>query len=156
MNRAILGKRGDLWGTRALLCAFSLTAAVSAFGADAVPPAPVSTAAVSTSQTALTATEPATPAASGNKLQSIDVQPLAGKRVQLTMHMSAPPQQPTSFALEKPARISFDLPNTSLSLAVAADRCLEWRCRQRHRRGVERAVTRGARSDRADAVSDTH
>src|SRR5262249_31136750 len=39
-----------------------------------------------------------------------------GKRVQLRLHMSAPAVKPTSFALEKPARISLDLPNTTLSL----------------------------------------
>src|SRR5882724_9837644 len=49
-------------------------------------------------------------------LQAIDVQPLAGQQVQVTMRMSAPPPQPLSFTIDNPARISFDLPNTTLAL----------------------------------------
>jgi len=52
-----------------------------------------------------------------NKLQSIDVQTLAGKQVQLTLHMSGPAPEPLAFTIDKPARISLDLPNTSLALA---------------------------------------
>ena len=49
-------------------------------------------------------------------LQAIDVQPLAGQQLQLTMRLSAPPQQPMSFTIDNPARISFDLPSTTLAL----------------------------------------
>jgi type IV pilus assembly protein PilQ len=49
-------------------------------------------------------------------LQAIDVQPLAGQQLQLTMRLSAPAPQPLSFTIDNPARISFDLPNTTLAL----------------------------------------
>jgi type IV pilus assembly protein PilQ len=49
-------------------------------------------------------------------LQSIDVQPLSGQQLQLTLHLSAPAPQPLSFTIDNPARISFDLPNTTLAL----------------------------------------
>jgi type IV pilus assembly protein PilQ len=49
-------------------------------------------------------------------LQAIDVQPLAGQQLQLTMRLSAPPPQPMSFTIDNPARISFDLPGTTLAL----------------------------------------
>jgi type IV pilus assembly protein PilQ len=49
-------------------------------------------------------------------LQAIDVQPLAGQQLQLTMRLSAPAPQPLSFTIDNPARISLDLPNTTLAL----------------------------------------
>src|SRR5215471_14648733 len=49
-------------------------------------------------------------------LQSIDVQPLPGQQVQVTMHLSGPAPQPLSFTINNPARISFDLPNTTLAI----------------------------------------
>src|SRR5580698_3405977 len=49
-------------------------------------------------------------------LQAIDVQPLPGQQLQVTMHLSAPAPQPLSFTIDNPARISFDLPNTQLAL----------------------------------------
>jgi len=49
-------------------------------------------------------------------LQAIDVQPLAGQQLQLTMRLSGPAPQPLSFTIDNPARISLDLPNTSLAL----------------------------------------
>jgi type IV pilus assembly protein PilQ len=49
-------------------------------------------------------------------LQAIDVQPLPGQQLQLTMRLSAPAPQPLSFTIDNPARISFDLPNTTLAL----------------------------------------
>src|SRR6201999_516789 len=52
----------------------------------------------------------------GPKLESIDVQPLPGQQVQLTMHLSGPAPQPLSFTIDNPARISFDLPGTTLAL----------------------------------------
>src|SRR5215831_5941727 len=58
------------------------------------------------------------PAAAADQpaLQSIDVQPLAGQQLQLTLHLSGPAPQPLSFTIDNPARISFDLPNTTLAL----------------------------------------
>ena len=53
----------------------------------------------------------------GPKLEAIDVQPLPGQQVQITMRLSGPAPQPLSFTIDNPARISFDLPNTSLALA---------------------------------------
>ncbi|MGH8140588.1 MAG: type IV pilus secretin PilQ [Steroidobacteraceae bacterium] len=52
----------------------------------------------------------------GLKLEAIDVQPLPGQQVQLTMRLSGPAPQPLSFTIDNPARISFDLPNTTLAL----------------------------------------
>src|ERR1700741_4767186 len=49
-------------------------------------------------------------------LQTIDVQPLPGQQLQLTLHLSAPAAQPLSFTIDNPARISLDLPNTTLAL----------------------------------------
>jgi type IV pilus assembly protein PilQ len=54
--------------------------------------------------------------AATNQLQSIDVQKIGGKQVQLTLHLSGPAPEPLSFTIEKPARISLDLPNTGLAL----------------------------------------
>jgi type IV pilus assembly protein PilQ len=49
-------------------------------------------------------------------LQAVDVQPLPGQQLQLTMHLSGPAPQPLSFTIDNPARISFDLPGTTLAL----------------------------------------
>jgi type IV pilus assembly protein PilQ len=54
--------------------------------------------------------------AATNQLQSIDVQKIGGKQVQLTLHLSGPAPEPLSFTIDKPARISLDLPNTGLAL----------------------------------------
>jgi type IV pilus assembly protein PilQ len=62
---------------------------------------------------AATATAPAAPT---NALQSIDVQTLSGNQLQLTLHLSGPAPEPLSFTIDKPARISLDLPNTTLAL----------------------------------------
>src|SRR6202161_1666004 len=51
------------------------------------------------------------------KLESIDVQTLSGQQVQLKLHMSGPAPKPLPFTIDKPARIAFDLPNTTLALA---------------------------------------
>ncbi|MGA8708236.1 MAG: AMIN domain-containing protein, partial [Steroidobacteraceae bacterium] len=56
-------------------------------------------------------------AAAGNQLQSIDVQKLNGNQLQLTLHLSGPAPEPLAFTVDKPARISLDIPNTSLSLS---------------------------------------
>jgi type IV pilus assembly protein PilQ len=49
-------------------------------------------------------------------LQAIDVQPLPGQQLQLTMRLSGPAPQPLAFTIDNPARISVDLPNTTLAL----------------------------------------
>src|SRR5271155_5762898 len=51
------------------------------------------------------------------QLQSIDVQTLSGQQVQLKLHMRGPAPEPLPFTIDKPARIAFDLPNTTLALA---------------------------------------
>jgi type IV pilus assembly protein PilQ len=50
------------------------------------------------------------------KLEAIDVQTLSGQQVQLKLHMSGPAPEPLPFTIDKPARIAFDLPNTTLAL----------------------------------------
>src|SRR3981081_841056 len=55
----------------------------------------------------------------GPKLEAIDVQPLPGQQVQITLRMSGPAPQPLSFTIDNPARISFDLPGTTLALPSA-------------------------------------
>jgi type IV pilus assembly protein PilQ len=63
-------------------------------------------------------TLPSSPARAqdGPKLEAIDVQPLPGQQVQITMRLSGAAPQPLSFTIDNPARISFDLPNTVLAL----------------------------------------
>src|ERR1700728_1496223 len=55
-------------------------------------------------------------AATPNTLQTIDVQTLSSNQLQLTLHMSGPAPEPLSFTIDKPARISLDLPNTTLTM----------------------------------------
>jgi type IV pilus assembly protein PilQ len=55
-------------------------------------------------------------AADPNKLESIEVQTLSGQQVQLKLHLSGPPAEPMPFTIDKPARIAFDLPDTTLAL----------------------------------------
>jgi len=45
------------------------------------------------------------------------VQKISSSQLQLTLHMSGPAPEPLAFTIDKPARISLDLPNTSLALA---------------------------------------
>jgi len=61
---------------------------------------------------------PAAPARSAEQpaLQSVDVQPLPGQQLQITMRLSGSAPQPMSFTIDNPARISFDLPNTTLAM----------------------------------------
>jgi type IV pilus assembly protein PilQ len=66
---------------------------------------------------ALSAIGIAARAADPVKLESIDVQTLAGQQVQLKLHMSGPAPEPLPFTIDKPARIAFDLPNTTLAVA---------------------------------------
>ena len=51
-----------------------------------------------------------------NKLESIDVQTLAGQQMQLTLRHSSPPSEPVAFTIDNPARISLDLANTAIAL----------------------------------------
>ena len=67
--------------------------------------------------TAGAADAPATPAVSGNKVLSIDVQPMVGKGGLLIITTSGPAPQPVSFTIDNPARISIDLPDTTLAVA---------------------------------------
>src|SRR3569833_83824 len=52
----------------------------------------------------------------GPKLEAIDVQPLPGQQVQITMRLSGPAPQPLSFTIDNPARISFVLFGLLLAL----------------------------------------
>jgi type IV pilus assembly protein PilQ len=58
----------------------------------------------------------ASAAEGGNTLQSVDVQPLGTQGVQVVLTTSGPAPQPNAFAIDNPARISLDLPATSLGL----------------------------------------
>jgi type IV pilus assembly protein PilQ len=64
------------------------------------------------------AVAPGTPALAAEQpsLQAVDVQPLAGQQLQVTLRLSGPAPQPLSFTIDNPARISFDLPGTTLAL----------------------------------------
>jgi type IV pilus assembly protein PilQ len=70
-----------------------------------------------TAVVALAAASITAQAADPVQLQSLDVQTLSGQQVQLKLHMSGPAQEPLPFTIDKPARIAFDLPNTTLALA---------------------------------------
>jgi type IV pilus assembly protein PilQ len=59
---------------------------------------------------------PAGAAAAPNTLQTINVQTLSGNQLRLTLHLSGPAPEPLTFTIDKPARISLDLPNTTLAL----------------------------------------
>jgi type IV pilus assembly protein PilQ len=48
-------------------------------------------------------------------LQSIDVQPLQGQRVELRLQLDAAAPQPIAFTIDDPARISLDIPDTALA-----------------------------------------
>jgi len=50
------------------------------------------------------------------KLESIDVQTLPGQQVQLKLHLSGAAPEPLPFTIDKPARIAFDLLNTTIAL----------------------------------------
>ncbi len=52
----------------------------------------------------------------GNRLQEIQVQPLAGNRIELRLMTSGPAPVPLAFTIDNPARISLDLANTTLAL----------------------------------------
>ncbi|HJR71197.1 MAG TPA: type IV pilus secretin PilQ [Gammaproteobacteria bacterium] len=52
------------------------------------------------------------------RLEAIDVQPLAGTQVEVRLRLSGTAPEPMSFTIDDPARISLDLPNTTLALAT--------------------------------------
>ena len=58
----------------------------------------------------------AAPAQDGPRLEAINVQPLPGQQVELRLHLSGPAPEPMAFTIDDPARISLDLPNTTLAL----------------------------------------
>ena len=62
------------------------------------------------------AVRPALAADSPNRLESIDVTALPGKQVELRLHTSAAPPTHLTFTIDKPARISVDLPGVSVAL----------------------------------------
>jgi type IV pilus assembly protein PilQ len=51
------------------------------------------------------------------ELQAVDFAALDGDRVQITLTLSGAAPQPSVFAIDKPARLSVDLPDTHLALA---------------------------------------
>ena len=51
------------------------------------------------------------------ELKAVDFAALDGDRVQLTLTLSGPAPQPAVFAIDKPARLSVDLPDTHLALS---------------------------------------
>ena len=59
---------------------------------------------------------PAAAVAQGASLESIDAARLPGDVVQVRLHLSGPPPEPLSFTIDRPARISFDLPGTTNAL----------------------------------------
>lgn len=56
-------------------------------------------------------------AEASRSLQSVDFTSLEGDRVLLTLTLSGPAPEPVVFTIDKPARLSMDLPDTSLELA---------------------------------------
>ena len=50
------------------------------------------------------------------QLQDIEVQSLPGQQVELRLRLSGAAPEPMTFTIDNPARISLDLPNTSLAL----------------------------------------
>ncbi len=64
---------------------------------------------------ALPGLAPAQPA-EGLQLQAIDVQALPGQQLQLRLRLNGPAPEPLSFTIDRPARISLDLPGTALAL----------------------------------------
>jgi type IV pilus assembly protein PilQ len=62
------------------------------------------------------ATEPVRAQEGTTSLEAIDVQPLPGQQLQLTLRMTGPAPQPLAFTIDNPARLSLDLPNTALAL----------------------------------------
>jgi type IV pilus assembly protein PilQ len=55
--------------------------------------------------------------AASNAIEDILYAKLPGDRVQITLKMSRPPQEPNAFTITNPARISLDFPDTRVKLA---------------------------------------
>src|SRR5882672_5593425 len=55
-------------------------------------------------------------AATGRTLQGLDVASLEGGRVQIILTLSDTAPEPVIFTVDKPARLSLDLPDTKLAL----------------------------------------
>ncbi len=51
-----------------------------------------------------------------NRLEAVDVQTLPGQQLQVTLRLSGPAPEPLSFTIDNPARISLDLPKTTLAM----------------------------------------
>jgi type IV pilus assembly protein PilQ len=51
-----------------------------------------------------------------NRLEAVDVTTLPGQQVQLKLRTSGPAPQPLAFTIDRPARISLDLPGVTLAL----------------------------------------
>lgn len=64
----------------------------------------------------LLGTAPVRAADPAAKLEAIDVQNLPGQKLQLTLRLSGTAPEPVVFTIDNPARISLDLPNTTLAL----------------------------------------
>jgi type IV pilus assembly protein PilQ len=56
-------------------------------------------------------------AADAAQLQSVAVQSVTGQRLELVLNLDGPAPEPVGFSIDNPARISLDLPGTSLALA---------------------------------------
>jgi type IV pilus assembly protein PilQ len=52
-----------------------------------------------------------------NKLDNVDVTTLPGQQVQITLHTTEASPQPLAFTIDRPARLSLDLPGVGLALA---------------------------------------
>lgn len=59
---------------------------------------------------------PLAQAAPGRTLQAIDVTPLGGDRVQVTLTLSEPAPEPVTFTVDNPARLSLDFADTALDV----------------------------------------
>jgi len=56
------------------------------------------------------------PAQDTLRLEALDVRPLPGQQVELRLRLNGAAPEPMTFTIDDPARISLDLPNTSLAL----------------------------------------
>jgi len=55
--------------------------------------------------------------AQANRLESVEASSLPGDQVEIRLQLSDPAPQPLAFTVDNPARISFDLPGTSIAMA---------------------------------------
>ena len=92
------------------------------------------------------------PGRSPTALQAIDVQPLAGQQLQLTLKLSGPAPQPTAFTIDNPARISLDLPGHHAGADLTAHRRALRGPRHHPGRGDHGSHPPGAEPRQDDAV----